>query len=81
MEGEIRMRVLYPIKIHSKQHPLVVVPHASQLTPASHIERILKFCGRMEKSEGFLEVLVPHCAVEVDLDNSKTILYEEEKMK
>jgi len=58
MEGETGTRMLYPIKIRSKDHPLVVVPRPSLLTPASHIERILKLCGRVEISEGFLEVLV-----------------------
>lgn len=64
----------------SKQHPLEV-SHSSQLCPAFHMERILKLCGRMEKSAGFLEVVMPPCAVKVSLDNSITILHKEEKIK
>lgn len=63
-----------------KQHPLVV-PHSSQLCLASHMERIIKLSGRMEKSAGFLEIAKPPCAVEVGLDNSITILHKEEKTK
>lgn len=59
----------------SKKHPLEV-SHYSQLCPASHVERILKLSGRMEKSAGLLEVMMPPCAVKVGLDNSITILHK-----
>lgn len=59
----------------SKQHPLV------ELCPTSHMEKILKLSGRMEKTAGFLEIVMPPCAVEVGLDNSIAILHEEEKTK
>lgn len=65
---------------NSKQHPLVV-PHSSQLCPASCMEKILKLSGRMGKSAGFLEIVMPPCAVEVGLHNSITILHKTRKDK